>query len=54
MFDLQKDPGELRSVYDDPAYADVRKQLERRLEELKREYRNPVYTVGDEKKVPVR
>ena len=54
MFDLQKDPGELRSVYDDPAYADVQKQLERRLEELKREYRNPVYTVGDEKKVPVR
>jgi len=27
LFDLEKDPDELRSVYDDPAYADIRRDL---------------------------
>ncbi len=31
LFDLAKDPRELRSVYDDPAYASVREDLKRRL-----------------------
>ena len=32
LFDLEKDPQELRSVHDDPAYAAVRDELRRRLE----------------------
>lgn len=32
LFDLQKDPEEMTSVYDDPAYADVRQQLHAELE----------------------
>jgi arylsulfatase A-like enzyme len=31
MFDLERDPDELTSVHDDPAYADVREDLEARL-----------------------
>jgi arylsulfatase A-like enzyme len=27
LYDLQKDPNELRNVYENPAYAKVRKQL---------------------------
>jgi N-acetylglucosamine-6-sulfatase len=34
LFDLERDPDELRSVHDDPAYAAVRTDLERRLAEL--------------------
>jgi arylsulfatase A-like enzyme len=41
LFDLQKDPHELRSVYDDPAYAATREQLARQLDELRRELKVP-------------
>ncbi|HEX6133435.1 MAG TPA: sulfatase [Longimicrobiales bacterium] len=41
LFDLDRDPNELNSVYDEPAYADVVASLERRLEELRREYAVP-------------
>jgi len=41
LFDLQNDPNELRSVYDDPAYAEVRDRLAIRLEKLREEYRVP-------------
>jgi arylsulfatase A-like enzyme len=34
LFDLERDPNELVSVYDDPAYASVRAELERELERL--------------------
>jgi len=37
LFDLQKDPHELKSVYDDPAYADIRKELHAELERLRKE-----------------
>lgn len=40
LFDLEKDPQELQSVYGDPAYADVRAGLERRLEELQQQYQD--------------
>ncbi len=33
LFDLQKDPGETRNLYDDPAYADAVRQLEADLAE---------------------
>jgi arylsulfatase A-like enzyme len=41
LFDLQADPDEMRSVYDDPAYADIRQELQERLTELRRRYAVP-------------
>ena len=41
LFDLQRDPDELRSVHDDPAYAPVRAELERELRELRVQYAVP-------------
>ena len=38
MFDLDRDPDELHSVHDDPAYADVRRSLERELSRLQELY----------------
>jgi arylsulfatase A-like enzyme len=38
MFDLAKDPLELDSVYDDPAYADVRKRLKNEIPKLRKQY----------------
>ncbi len=37
LFDLQKDPKEMTSVYDDPAYAATRKQLHAELERLQKQ-----------------
>jgi arylsulfatase A-like enzyme len=41
LFDLDRDPEELRSVYADPAYADVVRQLVARLQQLRHEYHVP-------------
>jgi arylsulfatase A-like enzyme len=41
MFDLVRDPAEMRSVYDDAGYREERERLTRRLEELRREYGAP-------------
>ncbi len=41
LFDLQTDPDELRSVYDDPDYATIRDELEARLAELRVRYLVP-------------
>lgn len=38
LFDLQKDPQELHSVYGDPEYADVQKKLKRELKRLQEKY----------------
>ena len=38
LYDLEKDPNEMNSVYDDPAYADVQEQMHQRLTELRAEY----------------
>jgi arylsulfatase A-like enzyme len=38
LYDLERDPRELRNVYDDPAYAGVREDLRRELERLRRHY----------------
>ncbi len=38
LFDLEKDPDELRSVHDEPAYAPVRKELEAELKRLQQLY----------------
>ncbi len=37
LFDLKKDPQELRSVYGDPAYADVQRRLKAELKRLRKE-----------------
>lgn len=38
LFDLRTDPHELRSVHDDPGYAQIRADLERELKKLQRRY----------------
>ena len=38
LFDLQEDPHEMQSRYDDPAYADIRKDLEAELSRLRAQY----------------
>ena len=38
LIDRKKDPHELKNVYNDPAYAQVRKTLHARLEELRKQY----------------
>jgi len=40
LFDLEKDPNELRNVYADASYATVRDQLTRELERLRTQYRD--------------
>ncbi len=49
LFDLEEDPHELRSVYDDEAYAEVRKQLEAELSRLQEHYGDtkPTEPIGD-------
>jgi arylsulfatase A-like enzyme len=57
LFDLQKDPGERKSVYGDPAYSDVVKELKAELKRLRKLYRvdefkePPVPEKRDPKKV---
>jgi len=41
LFDLARDPGEMRSVYGDPRYASVVRDLERKLRALRRQYAVP-------------
>jgi arylsulfatase A-like enzyme len=41
LFDLEKDPHELHSVYDDPNYGDIRKTLETELARLRTELKVP-------------
>jgi len=38
MYDLQTDPSEMKNIYNDPAYADVQKELHARLTELREYY----------------
>lgn len=41
LFDIKADPQELRDVYNDPKYAEVRKQLEQELARLRQELKVP-------------
>lgn len=43
LFDLEKDPEEMKSVYADKAYAGVRKEMESRLARLRKEYAVPTH-----------
>src|SRR5688572_18933621 len=38
LIDRKKDPREMKNVYNDPAYASVKKDLHRRLDELRKKY----------------
>jgi arylsulfatase A-like enzyme len=38
LYDLEKDPHEMKNIYDDPAYADVQKNMHERLTELRAKY----------------
>lgn len=41
LFDLEKDPQEMQNQYGNPAYADIQKKLQIRLNQLKQEYHVP-------------
>ena len=47
LYDLVKDPAELANVVDDPAYAEVREQLEAELARLQEQYRDQPYRGPD-------
>jgi arylsulfatase A-like enzyme len=47
LFDLQKDPNELRSVYEAPSYASTRAQLEQELARLRKEVKAPENVPAD-------
>ena len=40
LFDLQKDPHELNSVYEDPAYREARAEMLAELEKLRTQYKD--------------
>jgi len=42
LYDLQKDPQEMHSVYGDPAYAAIVQELKEELQRLQRQYRDPI------------
>ena len=44
LYDLKKDPEELRSVYSDPKYADVVKELTAELKQLRAQYKDTTGT----------
>lgn len=46
MYDLQKDPNEMKSVYNEPAYSEVQELLVKRLAELREQYQVPEDTRG--------
>ena len=43
MFNLQRDPHELRSIHDDPAYAATRASLEQEFHRLRMQYDAPAF-----------
>lgn len=48
LFDLQEDPEQLQSVYEDPEYADVREELKKKIEELQEQYEVEFLPEGEE------
>jgi arylsulfatase A-like enzyme len=44
LYDLKKDPREMRSVYNDPAYADIVTELKAELKRLRRKYKDTTGT----------
>jgi arylsulfatase A-like enzyme len=52
LFDLKKDPRELKSVYDDPAYADVVKKMKAELARLRAELKDTDELTAEQTKEP--
>jgi arylsulfatase A-like enzyme len=52
LYDLEKDPDELQSVYDDPAYADVVKEMKAELKRLQEKYQDDGTVVQFERPAP--
>jgi arylsulfatase A-like enzyme len=42
LYDLQKDKMEMHNVYNDPSYSKVKEMMTKKLEELKKQYNDPV------------
>lgn len=40
LYDLQKDPSELKNVYHDPAYTKVKATMKQKLDELRKQYKD--------------
>ena len=38
MYDLENDPSEMKNIYENPAYTDVREDMHQKLEELREKY----------------
>jgi len=38
MYDLEKDPSEMKNIYDDPSYADVKEMMHKKLGEMREKY----------------
>jgi arylsulfatase A-like enzyme len=38
LYDMEKDPQEMRNVYDDPAYRKIRKDMHKKLKKIRKEY----------------
>lgn len=38
LYDLEKDPNEMRNVYNDPSYAKVKKQMHKKLDKIRKKY----------------
>ena len=49
LFDLQKDPHELNSVYDDPAYTAARAEMQTSLQQLRTELKDTDPLTANEK-----
>jgi hypothetical protein len=49
LYDREKDPQEMKSVYDDAAYAKVRDELTAQLKDLAKQYDDRTPPWGDEK-----
>jgi arylsulfatase A-like enzyme len=52
LYDLEKDPQEMQSVYDDPAYADMVREMKAELARLQQELEVPDDTGSVEKDPP--
>jgi len=40
LYDLEKDPHEMRNVYDDPSYKSIREEMHTKLDELRKKYKD--------------
>jgi hypothetical protein len=50
LYDLEKDPEELNNVYNDPAYADVKKTMHKKLIATRKHYKDS--DENDQKFIP--